>query len=122
MFSSRATDILNSLQIWTGTIMTGRQTMTAWGDPRLLLRQLQAFPTATINGIISAKRREMRASPWGEASSLISPYVVMSIKIWGCVGGDGRRLMVIKKYEVMDCKSPQQGARGFEYEKRLRIR
>jgi hypothetical protein len=32
--------------------MTGRQTMVAWGDPRLFLRQHQAFPTATINGIV----------------------------------------------------------------------
>jgi hypothetical protein len=37
--------------------MTGRQTMVAWGDPRLFLRQHQAFPMATINGIICAKRR-----------------------------------------------------------------
>jgi hypothetical protein len=37
--------------------MTGRQTMMAWGDPRLLLLQRQAFPTETINGIISAKER-----------------------------------------------------------------
>jgi hypothetical protein len=53
-------------------LMTGRQAMTAWGDPHLLLRQLQAFPTATINGTISAKRREVRASPWDNCSSLIS--------------------------------------------------
>jgi hypothetical protein len=33
------------------------------GDPRLLLLQLQAFLTATINGIINAKRREVRVSP-----------------------------------------------------------
>jgi hypothetical protein len=42
------------------------------GDPRLLLLQLQAFPTATINGIINAKRREVRVSPWDNLSSLIS--------------------------------------------------
>ena len=34
--------------------MPGRQTMMVWGDPRLLLRQLQVFPTATINGISGA--------------------------------------------------------------------
>jgi hypothetical protein len=33
-------------------MLTGRQTMTAWGDPRLLPLQLQAFPAAIINGII----------------------------------------------------------------------
>jgi hypothetical protein len=53
-------------------LMTDRQAMTAWGDPRLLLRQLQAFPTATINGIINAKRREVRVSPWDNLSSRIS--------------------------------------------------
>jgi hypothetical protein len=68
-------------------MLTGRQTTMSWGDPRLLLLQLQAFPTATINGIISAKKRGVRASPWGKASSLISLYAVMSIKIWGCTDG-----------------------------------
>jgi hypothetical protein len=52
--------------------MTDRQTMTAWGDPHLLLRQLQAFPTATINGIISAERRGVRASSWEKVSAGIS--------------------------------------------------
>jgi hypothetical protein len=42
------------------------------GDPRLLLRQLQAFPTATINGISSAKRRGVRTSSWENVPSLIA--------------------------------------------------
>jgi hypothetical protein len=53
-------------------MLTGRQTMMSWGDPRLLLLQLQAFPTATINGIINAKRREVRVSRWDNLSSRIS--------------------------------------------------
>ena len=66
------------LEVW----MTSRQTMMAWGDPHLLLRQLQAFLTAIINGIISAKRREVRASPWGNVSSLISQACRVSIYFW----------------------------------------
>jgi hypothetical protein len=70
--------------------MMGRQTVMSWGDPRLLLLQLRAFPTAIINGIISTKRREVRASPWEKVPSLISWCSLMSMKILRCVGGDGR--------------------------------
>jgi hypothetical protein len=46
--------------------MTGRQTMVAWGDPRLLLRQRQAFPTATINGIVGMTSQPFWAPSIGQ--------------------------------------------------------
>jgi hypothetical protein len=57
-------------EVW----MTGRQTMTAWGEPHLLLRQLQVFRTATINGIISVKRRGVSAILLGER---VIPSIIM---------------------------------------------
>jgi hypothetical protein len=57
------------------------------GDPHQQRRQHRAFPTATTNGIISAKRRGVRASPWEKASSLISPCTLVSMKMLAESGG-----------------------------------
>jgi hypothetical protein len=62
-------------------LMTGRQTMMAWGDPRLLL-QLQVFPTATSSGTIIAKRRKVRTSSWENTS----PYITLRPDVNGKFG------------------------------------